>query len=327
MEKAAIKSKSSMMQNEDNDVKLLAWYKPIPLKVTNREPFSPGANSKEKENQANREKCVLQEIYFSREMIPDTPKEMDPGIDQDAIKSNEPSFIPTEDKEEDRVVHQYKSGWPEPKENQVSQQASLESQFSLTPAMSALLSNINKGGLEAIIPPINILSKEEQDTLDAQMKAMKELGVLPTVNNQPPSGPPPVQHPPPDFHQRFPPPTATQYSQPPPFGGPPNPGNHGNHGNPGNNHRNGFYHQPPPSFGNGADFHRNGGRGGGYRGYKTGGPPPSNRGGYNRDFRENRWDDRNGGRGGGRPCKFYTGKGSCRDGDSCRYIHELPPRN
>lgn len=287
MEKAAIKSKSSMDHNDDSDQgsQLMAWYKPKRIKVTNREPFTPGENSKEKDIQTAREMGVLQEIYFSREMTPDTPKEAEPDTAPNA--DNMPTMVPLEDKEADENSEftYANKGWPEPKENKVSQQASLESQFSLPPALSSLLSAINKDGFEAIIPPANSLSKEEQDTLAAQMEAMKKLDILPpmlanpgssvapnVVPNFPPPGPhlSPPQNTLPDF-SRFPPPVANQgFPIPPPFGGSaPSSGN------------NGYYPPQPPPFGG---YHRNG-RGGGYPGgpgYHRGGP--NHRGGH-RDFR------------------------------------------
>merc|ERR1719245_301683 len=55
LEKAAMNSKT----NVDEET-LLQWYKPRPIKVTNREPFTPGEKSKEKETQNQREKNILQ---------------------------------------------------------------------------------------------------------------------------------------------------------------------------------------------------------------------------------------------------------------------------
>jgi len=297
--------------------------------VTNREPFEPGTKSKEKEIQNDREKGVLQEIYFTREMTPDTPKEADP--DTNSMRSGQPIIIPTEDSEADvnGVMHYAHKPWPEPKENQVSKQATeraqMESQFSLPPALSSLLSSINKTGIEGIIPPqnLNAMSKEEQDTLMAQTEAMKKLGMLPPVNNQPPLNEPPPSIPPPsDF--RVPPPgnQMPPFNGPPPFGGPPPPSN-------------GFYQQPngPPPFNNRGDYHSNGrGNNGSYRGYRSSGGPPqrggyrdyNNRGGYqeNHENRNNyrRFDDRKG----PRPCKFFVDRGFCRDGDNCRYLHDQP---
>merc|ERR1711963_407538 len=149
MEKAAMKSKNAI---SDDDHSTVLWYKPKRISVTNREPFTPGHNSKERSIQNDREKSVLQEIYFTREMTPDTPKEADP--DSNTMRPGQPATIPTEDAEADEngVLHYAHKPWPIPKENQVSQQAQFESQFSLPPALSDLLSSINKTGVDGIIP-------------------------------------------------------------------------------------------------------------------------------------------------------------------------------
>lgn len=53
----------------------------------------PGANSQEKETQKLRQQKTLQEIYFSKEMIPDSPYEADP----EQLSTQEPKIIPLED--------------------------------------------------------------------------------------------------------------------------------------------------------------------------------------------------------------------------------------
>lgn len=51
------------------------------------------ANSQEKETQKLRQQYTLQEIYFSKDMIPDSPHEADP----EQLSSQEPEVIPLED--------------------------------------------------------------------------------------------------------------------------------------------------------------------------------------------------------------------------------------
>ena len=308
MEKAAMKNKGDI---SDEDTATIPWYKPRPLKVTNREEFTPGTKSTEKDIQLSRERNVLQVIYFSKEMTPDTPKEADP--ETNTMKVTQPAFIPLDDKEADENSEfHYRKGWPEPKENQVSKQLQVESQFSLPPALSSLLSSMSKDGLDKFLPSmttISSLSQQEQDTLAAQTQAMKALGILPpTAGNVPnfpptsgaPGGMPPqmnMNNPPPgqmDF-SRFPPPNNGNngFSGPPPFGGnlpngPPPPN--------GQQPPNGFYNQPPPFGGNGNqqhhnnrnndrnDYHHRGGYNrGGYN--NRGGGGHHRNGGYNRDFR------------------------------------------
>lgn len=65
-----------------------------PRRLTLPEPLAePGANSLEKEIQKLRQQKTLQEIYFSKEMIPDSAYEPDP----EQLSSKEPKIIPLED--------------------------------------------------------------------------------------------------------------------------------------------------------------------------------------------------------------------------------------
>ncbi|XP_077505663.1 serine/threonine-protein phosphatase 1 regulatory subunit 10-like [Amblyomma americanum] len=65
-----------------------------PRRLTLPEPLAePGANSREKETQKLRQQKTLQEIYFSKEMIPDSPYEADP----EQLFTQEPKIIPLED--------------------------------------------------------------------------------------------------------------------------------------------------------------------------------------------------------------------------------------
>ncbi|XP_065290537.1 serine/threonine-protein phosphatase 1 regulatory subunit 10-like [Dermacentor albipictus] len=65
-----------------------------PRRLTLPEPLAePGANSQEKEIQKLRQQKTLQEIYFSKEMIPDSAYEPDP----EQLSSQEPKLIPLED--------------------------------------------------------------------------------------------------------------------------------------------------------------------------------------------------------------------------------------
>jgi len=334
MEKVAMNSKTNF---NDDETPLLNWYKPRPIKVENREPFTAGANSKEKETQSQREKNVLQVIYFSRAMTPDTPSEAEPERDTTVMRNTQPSLIPTEDNEaDDNSEFQYASkGWPDPKQNEVSKQASLEAAFSLPPALSTLLSSIHKGGLGAIIPPPSIqktLNTEEQEMLAAQMEAVKKLSQIgvgaPALNEPPPNLPP-------GFNERLPPPGIPPFGAPPPFGGPPPQRQNG--------YSQGPPPGPPPSFGGFQNRNGRGGGSGGYQGgnhqggyqggnnqggYRTGGG--GQRGGHFRDnnFRDNRdnkqnWNNHRGPNNYRKgTCRFFVEKGSCRDGDNCRYVHD-----
>jgi len=164
------------------------------------------------------------------------------------------------------------------------------------------------------------------------------------VNNLPPpfiQGPPPMQQ---QQNNGF-------NQQPiPPFGG------HVNQGRPGaGGGIQPFENGPPAPWNNGNDFrngnnfnNRNDRDGGGFGGNNRGGGFNDRRGNHNGG---SHWDngfrggDHGSNRGGGsqrrgdrsnydreqeykdskigtRPCKFYVMRGSCRDGDKCRYIHQ-----
>lgn len=360
MEKAALKSKITTEDEMDDDSQtndsFMPWRKPVPILVDNREPFVPGSTSREKEIQADREKNVLQALYFTKETTPNTPGEAE-IMDSDAVRNtNEdgPTVIPLEDKEaagDENSDFDYTSkGWPEPKVNQVSQQASFENVLSLPPALSSLLSKIENSGFQAIFPPPQSLSKEDQNTLAAQTQAMKAMGILPGIDI-PPTFPPPAQKegtkdnnasavapptnngngafpgaPPPGY----PPPPFPNMVAPPPTHGLPPRGVPPPHFPLANGFHGGF--GPPPNYA----FPTNGR--GGFRpvgpGYRTGPPPPgmrdfhNHRGGGvdNRDNRRRDFDRDDRSKIGTRPCKFFASRGTCRDGDRCRYIHEQPPR-
>ncbi|XP_070532301.1 serine/threonine-protein phosphatase 1 regulatory subunit 10-like [Ptychodera flava] len=56
-------------------------------------PMEPGLNSTEKDTQREREMSVLQEIFFDKASLPDSPHEPDP----EAVEPEEPKIIPLED--------------------------------------------------------------------------------------------------------------------------------------------------------------------------------------------------------------------------------------
>ena len=196
MEKAALSSKSSIEEQE-----VAKWYKPVPLTFDENSEQKPcftayGKESTEKNTQAEREKTVLQALYFNLETTPNTPSEPDNAADSMRGTSNGAIIIPLEDKEaEDGSCHDYtQEGWPEAKMNKLDNEyaASLSSTFSLPPALSSLLATIETGGLESIIPSPGSLSQEDQTTLAAQTAALQKLGMIPGVDITP-TFPPPVK--------------------------------------------------------------------------------------------------------------------------------------
>ena len=183
-----------------DDQEIKNWYKPVPLTFDENSEQKPcftayGSQSTEKHAQAEREKSVLQALYFNLETTPNTPAEPDNPADSMKGSTSGTTFIPLEDKEaDDSSYHDYtQEGWPEAKQNKVDQFASsFPSSFSLPPALSSLLATIETRGLESIIPSPGSLSQEDQSTLAAQTAALQKLGMIPGVDINP-SFPPPMQ--------------------------------------------------------------------------------------------------------------------------------------
>lgn len=101
---------SRKLQNEDLMDVQTPWRRPIELDLP--EPLAaPGCKSLEKDIQFAREKSVLQSLYFSRNMIPDTPAEPDPENHQ----MKDPVIIPLEDTDNGAVNDLRVTPWPEPK--------------------------------------------------------------------------------------------------------------------------------------------------------------------------------------------------------------------
>lgn len=67
-----------------------------------------GTNSQEKETQRLRQQHTLQEIYFSKDTIPDSPHEADP----EQLSSQEPKVIPLEDESASSVTLDYSHAEP-----------------------------------------------------------------------------------------------------------------------------------------------------------------------------------------------------------------------
>jgi len=155
MEKAALTSKTEIVI-DDHEIE--KWYKPVPLTYDENSELKPsftnhGSQSQEKFIQADREKTVLQALYFSLENTPNTPQEPDNSGDDAGGLSDVITKIPLIDK--DAEEHDYtRQGWPTAKENKVDNEyaASISSAFHLPPALSNLLASIETKGLESIIP-------------------------------------------------------------------------------------------------------------------------------------------------------------------------------
>ena len=302
MEKAALKSNNLQDEETDND----RWYKPNSITVEGRQPFTYGHNSKEKDIQFNREKTVLAAFLYTKETIPDTPSEPDAAV---LSSPNRAVQIPLDDLSDEGGTEQdYSSGgWPEPQTNQVDRQFTLESELSLTPALSNILSTAGVSNIMSTFmpPPAQAkLSTEELNILKAQTEAMAQLGIMPGVDI-PPTFPPPRGMPPdmPPHHGPHPPHFGPPMDNPGfEFGRPPNdfygggPGGPGGPGPGGPPHRGGGFGGPHFDRGRGRfnnfnqnNFHPRGGGGPpgppgpGFppRGFRGGGqhPHPPMRGG------------------------------------------------
>lgn len=97
------------LQNEDNMTEQTPWM-PL-LEVEDVPPFGE-VKSKEKAAQLERERTVLQALYFHHAMIPDTSSEPD----LEPHKLTDPVLIPLEDGNQNSVNDFTKQGWPDPKE-------------------------------------------------------------------------------------------------------------------------------------------------------------------------------------------------------------------
>ena len=175
MEKAAINHASKALEDEP----AMRWFSPPKVLVDNREgDFEPGCKSQERDAQVAREKNILQALYFNKAMTPPSPAEPDPEASASAAdKRIDPVIIPLDDIENgDESVEDYSAKqWLDPKVNAVDRKASMESQFSLPPALSNLLNSVNLSNILTSVPPPTELSQEDQNTLAAQTEAMKVI--------------------------------------------------------------------------------------------------------------------------------------------------------
>ncbi|XP_075042722.1 serine/threonine-protein phosphatase 1 regulatory subunit 10 [Mixophyes fleayi] len=264
-----------------------------------------GTNSTERQTQADREMGILQEIFLSKESVPDTPHEPDP----ESYEPSPPKLIPL-----DEECSMDDSAYDEPMDQTgTSQSPDLSSGAKLPPVLANLMGSVGNpkaqpnplpGTMQDILTSImgaqsNAKPEDLMKQPDFSDKMKQLLGTLQSQNqNQPPPGPvgpgmpgpmpanngfppppapknPPPQHPPP---QHYPPPgPAGPYQGPhgPPSGprmmGPPPPQREN-------------YWEPPPNDMGGEHHENMRGRGPGMRGDR-GHPSPfhRNRGGRGGD--------------------------------------------
>ncbi|XP_041430159.1 serine/threonine-protein phosphatase 1 regulatory subunit 10 isoform X2 [Xenopus laevis] len=261
-----------------------------------------GSNSTEKHAQAEREMGILQEIFLSKESVPDTPHEPDP----ESYEPSPPKLIPLdEDCSMDDGVY------PESMDQSTESQSPDLNGAKLPPVLANLMGSMGSsksppntlpGTMQEILTSImgaqgNAKPEDLMKQPDFSEKIKHLLGSLQNQNqNQGPPGPAgqgsqgPVNigFPPPSQKNHQPPPPHHQ--PPPPHYPPPGPNGpfQGPHGPPGGPRmmgppppqRDGYWEPPPNENMRGGSHH--GGERGGMRGGDRGPPPPPfhrNRGG------------------------------------------------
>lgn len=213
-------------------IETIPWRRPPKLDIIPLVVY--GCNSTEKESQAKRERTVLQEIFFSAAMIPDTPKEPD----LEAVEYIEPKRIPLEDESSPDPIEplvgapgpsfmppgigqQPPGGLPPEIANLVNQipkqksvggsgQPGEPSVDKIKEILSTVMSNPSQSGIPQ---DVDIHSEEFTNKLREIIAPFK--GNSQETSNPPPLLQAPPQHPPPLLETGLPPPG----SQPPPMYG------------------------------------------------------------------------------------------------------------
>ncbi|KAM4539598.1 serine/threonine-protein phosphatase 1 regulatory subunit 10 isoform 2-T2 [Odontesthes bonariensis] len=339
------------------------WTPPRPLTLTGS-LVSPGANSTEKLTQRDREMGILQEIFLSKESVPDSPHEPDP----EPYEPMPPRLIPL-----DEDSSMLDDGYAEPMDTSSQQDSAMGQTESskLPPVLANLMVNLNNttrspqasSTASSPIPPTvnvqellssimgasgNQSTEELIKQPDFSDKIKQLLGSLQQSQNQNQSGPPPATqgllghtpgiNPMNNMHMQMPmnggyPPNSSPGG--PRFNHPPPPHNHGPPFNAGGGPR---MMGPPPVQGRGDNGNYWGDdsmRGGPHRGghFHRGGRGRGGEPGF-------RGRGRGGPRGGHnnmndmskRPvCRHFMMKGSCRYESNCAFYHPgvngppLPP--
>ncbi|XP_056154560.1 serine/threonine-protein phosphatase 1 regulatory subunit 10 [Lampris incognitus] len=332
------------------------WTAPRPLILVGS-LVTPGANSTEKLTQRDREMGILQEIFLSKESVPDSPHEPDP----EPYEPMPPRLIPLD---EDSTMMD--DSYVEPMDTTPQQSSAMghTEGSKLPPVLANLMVNLGNSGrspqatntVGPVAPTVNVQellssimgAQGNQSTEelikqpDFSDKIKQLLGSLQQTQNQNQNGPPPVNqgllgHGPGmnnmnnmnnmNMNMQIPmngyppsnPPGAPRFNHPPP------PHNHGPPFNAGGGPR---MMGPPPGQGrgdNGNYWGEDSMRGGGHRGGHF------HRGGRGRGGDQGfRGRGRGGPRGGHnnmndmskRPvCRHFMMKGNCRYESNCAFYH------
>ncbi|KAM9326595.1 serine/threonine-protein phosphatase 1 regulatory subunit 10 [Gastrophryne carolinensis] len=267
------------------------WVLPRPLFISGA-LVQIGSNSTEKHTQAEREKGILQELFLSKESVPDTPHEPDP----EPYEPTPPKLIPL-----DEECSMDDGSYMDPVDQSGdSQSPDLSGGSKLPPVLANLMGNMGNSKM-----PANPLPGTMQEILTSIMGAQgnanaedlmsqpdfsdKIKQLLGTLQNQsqgqsPPSLESGMPRPVPS-NNGFPPPAAKKTQQappqhyPPPGPGGPFPGPHGPPGGPRMlgpppPQHDGYWEPPPNDM---REHHEGLGGRGGMRG-ERGHPPPFHRG-------------------------------------------------
>ncbi|XP_068106516.1 serine/threonine-protein phosphatase 1 regulatory subunit 10 isoform X2 [Hyperolius riggenbachi] len=265
--------------SHDNMEEATPWVIPRPLSLPGA-LVQMGSNSTEKHTQAEREMGILQELFLSKESVPDTPHEPDP----EPYEPSPPKLIPL-----DEECAMDDGSFIEPMDQSgASQSPDISGGSKLPPVLANLMGSMGNSKLQA-----NPLPGAMQEILTSIMGAQTQgktksedliiqpdfsdkikllLGSLQSQNQSPPSGGSGASGPMP-ANNGFPPPGPKNSpgQQPPPHYPPPGPGGPfpGPHGPPGGPRmmgppppqRDGYW-EPPPNEVRGEHPEAMGGRGG-----------------------------------------------------------------
>ncbi|XP_071115636.1 serine/threonine-protein phosphatase 1 regulatory subunit 10-like isoform X2 [Haliotis cracherodii] len=136
MDRKAMESAKRLIN--DNMVEALPWRTP-PF-FDDSSVFDYGANSTEKDIQKAREQKVLQAIFFSKTMVPDTPSE--PELE--SIEPSQPRIIPLEDENAgEELSYTYENLYPQTTVQQLPPPPTVDP-YSLPPELANVLASIQQ---------------------------------------------------------------------------------------------------------------------------------------------------------------------------------------
>lgn len=313
-EKSSLQQKSQVAAEESRP-----W--PAPLIFDCQSPdVVYGSSSVEKVTQAQRENSVLQALYFNNK-LPNDPSEPENAT---TIRFDTKDIPLIDDSGEETFMDYSDLGWPLPAPDNYARVPG-----TISPQTDAIFANIhqNLNNMMGATGGVNmdVGSNRIETAMLAQMAAEESMRGTAGLHDQRFSGPG-GQHPPPphpmdqayepgdepydpmdaEYGMGFPPTGGAILGGPPPpfppnFNGPRPP-----------------VGLPPAQHWN-QNMQHNNFRGNSNRGFFRG-----HRGDGSFRGKERRGSDRKDGdfNGGRRPCKFFTDKGFCRDGERCKFLHQ-----